>query len=139
MRASGWRRLRAAAASLAALNAAALVGLMALPLPPEALPIPAWAAPALLTGGGGEQPTATRGMAALDLILAQRLTRACEDRGEAPDARLPSEALRAASIAAGDDDPEALDELVAAYAEGFRALGLSLDGSPVAPAAEELP
>ncbi len=133
MRASGWRKLRAAAGGLVALNVAALAGLWALPMPPEEPLWPASEVRPLHSGSGARPEARTRGMAALDEILAVRLTEAARARGRDAAELLPDEEVRRAAVAAGDEDGEALSALLGAYAEGFSVLGLGLDGEEIAP------
>lgn len=115
-----------AAIGLTVINAGVLLWLHQQPLPPERIP-DIEDVPDPFENTMIETPSEPehREMATLDAILAERLIIEAERQGVAP--VLPDIALRQAAAAAPADSDAAL-ALLAAYEQGFAALGLSLDG-----------
>ena len=115
-----------AALGLTAINAGVLLWLHQQPMPSERIPaiedVPDPFANTLV-----ETPSEPerREMATLDAILAERLIAEAERQGVTP--ALPDIVLRQAASSAPADSDAALS-LLAAYEQGFAALGLSLDG-----------
>ncbi len=119
--------LTKAAAGLAVINVGVLVWLNQVPMPPDHIP------PVEEVADPGEglhdvtaPEVASRDMAILDGILAERLVEEATARGVTP--ALPEQELRAeAAVSPPDSDPAL--RLLAAYAHAFADLGLSLDGA----------
>ena len=114
-----------AAIGLTVINTGVLLWLYQQPVPPDRIP-DIEDVPDPFENTMVEEPTEreSREMATLDAILAERLIAEAERQGAVP--ALPDIALRQAASSAPADSDAALS-LLAAYEQGFAALGLSLD------------
>jgi hypothetical protein len=120
------RILLRAALGLVVINTGVLLWLHQQPLPPDRIPeVEAVPDPHEGSLEAEQAEPEDQSMAALDAILAQRLTAEAAAQGLTP--ALPDDTLRQAAARAPADSDEAL-LLLAAYEREFATLGLSLDG-----------
>jgi len=112
-----------------ALQLILLAVLWLLPSPPESLPDPGLAHPPIRDQAPSSPPSTASlqdvqlGVAALDRILAARVTQAAAAGDQLPERWLPSPALRATALASTDSQGAEVRALLAAYREALEALG----------------